>query len=235
MPPSLTLSDFKLFQSVCEIRYENAYLIYDRTGQIFHQIRPKFTDLRVLSAVPNQSGFQSSEGNFALELNASRFTSTKPDSKLETFGQHCKIYFDAVISNLDIKVFTRVGLRLFFRKEYRTLGEAKDALTSLKLTNLGIIENFGLDEPPSECMYRWEGSQTGVLLRSKAESGKIDLVLPPELEAPNPEIHKEIIGLVLDADYYTVAPVDRGQWNAEEWIHSSSRHVKKGIDEILSF
>jgi hypothetical protein len=136
MTSSLSVSDFKISMAVCEVRYENAYLIYDRTGLICNDLRTLFTGLTVVTAFPNQTTLQAEEGSFALELTQCRFGSQKPDSQLEMFATHGKRFFDSVLYNLDIKAFSRVGLRGFFRKEYKSLDEAKAALASLKLVNV---------------------------------------------------------------------------------------------------
>lgn len=229
----MTVADFKVASAVCELRYENAYLIYDRTGQVCHEARTLYTDCNVLSATPNQTFFQAKEGSFALELGQCRFSTTKPDSSLEKFAEHCKGFFDSVTRNLDVKVFTRIGLRTLLRKDFEALDQAKAALTSLKLVSLQPTERYGVASEPREIIFRWESDQLGVMLRLKAESGKIDVVLPPELEAEKAEIHKSFNGLVLDVDYYTVAPVDRTQWDATAWIQRSIRTIKKETDAIL--
>ncbi len=219
--------------AVCEVRYESAYLIFDRTGQVCHDARTLFTDCTVLNATPNQTIFQAKEGAFALELAQSRFSTTRPDSSLEKFAEHAKKFFDSVTRNLEVKVFTRVGLRTIFRKDFGALDEAKVALTSLKLVGLKSAERYGVGSEPREILFRWESDQLGVMLRFSAESGKIDIVLPPELEPEKTEIHKSFNGLVLDVDYYTVAPVERTQWDAAAWIQRSIRTIKRDTDAIL--
>jgi hypothetical protein len=233
MPIPLSTADFKVTSATCELRYENAYLIYDRTGQVFHDSRGLYTNFRVVNATPNQTLFQADEGAFALELSQSRFSTTNPDPSLEKFATNCKRFFDAVTILLDIRVFTRVGLRVVFRKDFKEIDEAKAALHSLKLVNLKAEERFGAASQPNEVLLRWEGAQLGAMLRLKAESGKIDLVLPPELEAEKPEIHKSFNGLFLDIDYYTVAPVERSQFEASAWIPRSVRTIRKNIDTIF--
>ncbi len=168
-----------------------------------------------------------------MELPQCRFSTNKPDASLEAFAAHCKTFFDSVVTNLDVKVFTRVGLRILFRKDFKDLDEAKAALNSLKLVNLQSTERFGAAPEPQEISLRWEGDQLGATLRLKAESGKIDIVLPPELESEKPEIHKSFNGLILDVDYYTVAPVERSQWDAPTWILRAVRTVKKNVDSIF--
>ena len=233
MAMSLSLADFKMISAVCELRYESAYLIYDRTGLICHETRSIYPDCNVSSAAPNQTYLQFSEGSFALELTQCRFSTTKPDSSLEKFAGHCKSFFNSVVYNLDVKVFTRVGLRVLLRKEFRDLTEAKAALTSLRLVTLQPVERFGAASEPQEVYFRWQGPQLGAMVHFRAESGKIDVILPPELEAEKSEIHKSFNGLVLDVDYYTVAPVERSQWDAPTWIPRSIRTVKKEIGNII--
>jgi len=233
MPLPMTVDDFKMVSATCEVRYEKAYLIYDRTGQVCHDACALFTDCNVLSATPNQTIFQAKEGSASLELAASRFSATRPDSSLEKFAGHCKKFFDSVTKNLDVKVFTRVGLRTILRKEFGALDEAKAALVSLKLAGLQSAERYGVASEPREILFRWESDQLGVMLRLSAESGKIDIVLPPELEAEKSEIHKSFSGLVLDVDYYTLAPVERTQWDAAAWIQRSIRTIKRDTNVIF--
>jgi len=222
-----------MFRAVCEPRYSDAYLIYDRTGEVVHEVQKFFNDVRVLSATPNQTAMQSDQGALALELGQCRLTSDKPDSNLETFARHCKQYFDIVSDCFDIKVFTRIGLRLLFRKTTTSLDESKAALNSLNLLNRKPVRRFGAAEHPEEFIFRWEGSQIGAMLRVKAETSKIDIILPPELAETGSDIHKSINGLVLDVDYYTVAPVERAQWDATAWVPQSMRTIKREIDSIL--
>jgi hypothetical protein len=233
MPIPLSITDFKTTYAVCELRYENAYLIFDRTGQVCREAQASYTHCNVTSAAPNMTIFQADEGAFVLELSQCRFSTNRPDASLEKFAAHCKMFFDSVTIHLDVRVFTRVGFRILFRKDFKDLDEAKASLDSLKLVNLLPEERFGAAPEPHEIFLRWEGAQVGATLRLKAESGKIDVVLPPELEADKPDIHKSFNGLVLDVDYYTVAPVERSQFDAAAWILRSVRTVRKNLDTIF--
>jgi hypothetical protein len=233
MPLPISIADFKMISVVCELRYENAYLLFDRTGKVCQDAQTRFTDCNVLTAAPNQTTFQAKEGSFFLGLAQCRFSASKPESALEKFAEHCKQFFDSVTQNLEVKVFTRVGLRVLFRKDFETLDDAKAVLMSLKLVGLQSAERYGVASEPRETLFRWESDQIGVMLRLSAEGGKIDIVLPPELEAEKAEIHKSFNGLVLDVDYYTVAPVERTQWDSAAWIKSSIRTIKRDTDVIL--
>ncbi len=233
MPLPLSLDDFKIASAVCELRYEEACLLFDRTGQLCNEAKARYTDCEVVSAVPNQTVLRADEGTFTVELKQCRVGTTSPDSGLERFGAHCKGFFDSVANSLEVKVYTRIGLRVLFRKEYKDFAEAKAALNSLKLLNLPQVERFGASSEPREMIFRWEGAQIGTMLRLSAELGKIDVVLPPELDMEQSEFHKSLIGLVVDVDYYTVAPVERSQWDAVASIPRALRTIKKESDEVI--
>ena len=121
MPNPLTIDDFKPFSVTCELRYKNAYLIYDRTGQVIEDLREAFTDINVLASSPQQTSWTTNEGTLVLELGACRFTGVRPDKTAEVFAKGCKAFFDAVTHQLQIGVFTRIGLRYILRKEYKTV------------------------------------------------------------------------------------------------------------------
>jgi hypothetical protein len=165
MPISLSLDDFKLFRAVCELRYENAYLLFDRTGKIYHDLRNSFTNLQVQNANPSQSIFHSEEGIFVSELTACRFTSSKIDNKLEAFSAQCKTFFGTVSECLELNIYTRIGLRVFFRRELESFQQSKATLASLKMTNVEPSAHFGTELSPREVTLRWEGDQIGTLLR----------------------------------------------------------------------
>src|SRR4029077_10329681 len=140
--PSLTTDDFKTFSVTCELRYRSAFLIYDRTGHVLEDLRKVFTEITVSAASPPQTSFTAEEGSFTLELGACRFTSSRLDKNGETFAKHCKAFFDAVTDQLQIDIFTRIGLRYIARKEFKTLDESKAALASMALANLKPTKRF---------------------------------------------------------------------------------------------
>jgi len=125
--PALTIDDFKPYSVTCELRYKNAYLIYDRTGQVIEDLRESFTEINISNAGPQQTSFVAEEGTFNLEISACRFTSVRLDKNAEVFAKHCKAFFDAVTHQLQIGVFTRIGLRYILRKEFKTESESKAA------------------------------------------------------------------------------------------------------------
>jgi len=230
---ALTIDDFSPSQATCELRYKNAYLVFDRTGQIIQDLRESFTDIQPIIATPQQTAFTATEGHFQLELGACRFTGAQADTKLETFAKQCKTFFDAVTEHLQITVFTRIGFRYVLRKEYKTEAESRIALGSMQLANLKPDKRFNSSDSPTEVMFRWEDEQVGATVRLKADTTEIKVAAPVELRESALKLEKKIIGLTLDIDYYTVAPVEREQWDAQEWLPQKLRMMKKEADSIV--
>jgi hypothetical protein len=233
MPSPLTIDDFKSSNVTCEVRYKNAYLIFDRTGQVIEDLRESFTDISISVASPQQTTWTTNESTLVLELGACRLTSTCLDKSGEAFAKRCKAFFDAVVHNLQINLFTRIGLRCIYRKEYKTVDEARTALEAMTLVNLKPVKRFNSSDSPTEVLFRWEDSQVGAFIRLKAESIEIKSTIPFELQDTVPSIDKKINSLTLDVDYYTVAPVDREQWDPEEWLPQKFRIIRKEIDGII--
>jgi hypothetical protein len=157
----------------------------------------------------------------------------RPDFALEEFAANCETVFSTITEVLDIKVFTRIGLRLIFRSKTNELAEARAALKALNLVNVGSRLWFGAETDPDEVMFRWQNEEIGALLRLRAETGKIDVTFPAEIEDLESSIHQTFNGIVLDVDYYTVAPVERSQWSATAWIPQSGRRIRKETDQFL--
>ena len=233
MPSPLTIDDFKPSNVTCELRYKNAFLIYDRTGQVIEDVRESFTDINVSASSPQQTTWTTNEGTLVIELGACRFTSNRLDKSGEAFAKRCKAYFDAVTHRLEIGMFTRIGLRQILTKEYQTVDEARVALASMMLVNLNPTKRFNSSDSATEVLFRWEDSQIGAVVRLRAETAEIKASIPFELQDVVPKIDKRINRLTLDIDYYTVAPVDRDQWNSQEWVTQKLRVIRKEVDGIL--
>ncbi len=234
MAPKLTISDFKPRQAICELRFPDAFLIFDKTGEIYHQLATKYTNLHNDNATPAQTQMSADEGTVSVELQALRLVDNHPDPKLEKFAANFKVLFDIASAKLDLKLFTRIGLRHILVKAYDTLAEAEAALNSLRLLRIGEEKRFGIGPNFMELLTRWEDKQLGAIYRMKAQSGSVSAQFPPEMGMPEESVTKEFNHLIIDVDYYTVGLVERDQWDPVTWITQSARIVLKEAEGILS-
>jgi hypothetical protein len=230
----LTILDFKLRQATCELRYPDAFLIFDKTGDIYHELGKKFTNLKSDAATPAQTQMTADEGVISVEQQILRLTDNDPDLVLEKFAPNFKTLFDCVVDRLDLVAFTRIGLRQLFFKSYESAQQSEAALNALRLVQTGAEKRFGAGPNIAELFIRWEDKELGAVFRIKAEKGSLDAKFPFELGMAEKSIHKEFHRLVMDIDYYTIATVERDQWDPVTWITQSARIVRKEADRFLS-
>jgi hypothetical protein len=230
----MSLSDLQFRQATCEVRFPDAFLIFDRTGQIFRYLKENLTHLRTESAAPAQSQVVSDEGTVVLNLGSLSFMTFTPETSLEKFAAHCKLIFDYATDRLEVRMYTRIGLRLVFIKSYKTIDEARAALNAIPIARASAGQRFKLGPEVSEWLARWESKDLGATVRLKAETGKVDAALHPELGFDSLSIHREYNHLIVDADYYTVSLVAKEQWDAQKWITISGRMIRKELEEVLS-
>jgi hypothetical protein len=119
------------------------------------------------------------------------------------------------------------------KKEFKTEDESKVALASTMLVNLQPTQRFNSSQSPTELMFRWEDAQIGALVRLKAEKSDVKFAVPIEYRNLVPKIEKQSVAVIADIDYYTVAPVEREQWNAVEWLPQKLRIIRKEVHGIL--
>lgn len=228
-----SLSDFQLRRVVCEVRYEDAFLLFDRTGAIFHSLKQSFTNLKVTNATPTSSTFESKEGTIVVEIGQSRLVSDRV-TDFEKFGEACRKFFSDITSHLEITSFTRVGLRLVYFLPLPLELPASSAVGQLKLLALSTEkERFKASATPTEVLMRWQGQSTGTMIRLAGEMGVLDIELPPEVETEKRAVRKDVNSVILDVDHYTVAPVLVGQWNPLFWIPSAAHLIKKECNNIF--
>jgi len=230
MPSSL--SDFSLISVVCEVRYSNAYLLFDKTGEVLKILRENLTNFEIGQASPQQTSFKSDEGTFGLEIAASRIRQDHPDSKLDNFSRASDGFFLVVLEQLQISLLTRIGMRTQWKLDCESVAEANEILTAIKLFASGRSDPFDIGGSASEFSVRWQSGELGVWFSAKSIDADMSAELPAEFGADRNRKTK-IRGLLLDVDYYTVAPVDSGQWKASEWITASFRRIKKNLERLI--
>src|SRR4051794_4875994 len=66
--PVMTISDFRIFQAAVESRYDDAYLLFDRTGAICRELRIKWPDSKLQEASPAKTICRNGPEAFSLDL-----------------------------------------------------------------------------------------------------------------------------------------------------------------------
>jgi len=139
---------------------------------------------------------------------------------MEEFGKNAKLFVTAVVEQIGIRLFRRVGFRPVYFRQFDSREEAASNLLSLGLLKVPQDKRFEVSETPVDPQYvvRWESEAKGTFLQIRAENRKLDFEPPPDLAQEIEPVHRERSGIAFDIDYYTVAPVEPAQIDASEWV-----------------
>ncbi|MDR3734372.1 MAG: hypothetical protein P4L10_02425 [Acidobacteriaceae bacterium] len=207
-------------------------MLYDKTGQIVHRLAEGLTNLEIAQATPNHTVVKTDEGVFAIELAASRVQVLHPESSLESFGKHCDFFYDVLFSELQIRLLARIGFRTAWRLAFDTVEESINFISTLEVLNTAENDPFRIGSPISECTKRWQSDKLGINFSARIVDGELSAELPPEFGDDRNKMAR-VRGVIFDLDYYTVAPVDCGQWRPSEWIPITTRKLKKDMEALI--
>jgi hypothetical protein len=218
-----------------ELRYDQAYLLWDKAGAIWQDIRKANPNIKLREAGPAKV-VMTIDRRFQLtieldKLNISVFT---PPSSMDDFIDLCMSVVRTSVHTLEIPLFSRVGLRVIYRQNFKSRAEASNALISTKMMKIPEGKHFGIEGEPRLPHYsiRWEGDKLGVQVIVQAQERKI-MVEPALGETIVEPIEKDVFELVFDTDYSTIGTVESGQFRASEWITNGMRVIRRDSRAFL--
>lgn len=226
----LSLEDFKIDRQVFEAKYPPNYLLWDRSGEMWATIARDFDGLKLVSAVPNTTQFESASFYLVVEQEVLRITS-KDDTPTEKLIENAQSFFKVVVRFLEIELFTRLGLRTIWGKRFGTLTEVREAIKDFQMVRDFRAEEFGLkpNPPGVDLKITSEDKENGITIGLRTEKRHMEPQIPWEFQSDYDWTPKDRFALVVDVDYFTVSQVRKDQLDAEEWIGSSLRRIKKGL------
>ena len=232
MSEALKFDDLSLSKAAFEVRYDNAFLLWDRSGSIWTQIILKQPELRVARAEPSKVVFASRgerELQLTLELGRLGVIAINPDKKLSAFTELVTRFTEITTQTLQVQAYTRVGLRVSFFKEYVDREAAAEALLGTRMIQVPAGQHFGLSTPilEPEVSIRKEDGKNGFSLRLKAEAVKFEFEpnfgLSEFAKPQSLEKHR----VHLDVDCYLQAPVAPSKFYVSDWVDQTLHVIKR--------
>jgi hypothetical protein len=236
----LSLDDFSLFSAAFEIRFDEAYAIWDRSGDLWSNVLLAFPGLERRHVDPGRVVFSTTgkpERELTVELNRLGFVEFDPDRQLRHFADAVDKFASIATEILAVGQYQRTGLRLLYRKEFP---DAKGAAATLSPTQIhqklaSFDKLFGVEGPliQPEIAFRREDGKNGFSLRLKVDTQKLDLgavVGWPDLPLP---ISKTRHWLVLDIDCYIQASVLADALAFNDWIRQTAHIIRRDCDHFL--
>ncbi len=226
---SLDLSKLKLTQATMEVRFDNAYILWDRAGKIWSKASSLWPNLKMGKAEPMVTAFLLEDRyELSVQLGKAHLIDMLPTSSLNEFISNSDIFIGLVAESLEISEFTRLGFRLIFNRKFTDNTNAAEAVVSTNMLKLPSGKHFNIEGKVLMPKYsiKWEGESTGVRVSLSAQEKKIDLDVNPVIEELSP-VHVTRSEVIYDIDYYTLKNTKKGQLNVKEWISQAYHLVKR--------
>lgn len=227
--PSLALTEFKIAHAICEIRFPNAYVFWDKSGELWTKCETQWPDLINKKSEPNRTTFTIGNSvELGVLINRAFIKYIFPKSSLEDFVEYCNNFFKILFSTIDIREFERVGFRINYIKDFKNKDEISEFVKKIDELHLPKIKNFGIEATvilPSY-IFRLEGETLGIRANIEFVSKEFELEVPLEI-GERESIHKEFTQLAIDYDYYTLKTTNAGQINISEWINHAYHSIKR--------
>lgn len=241
MAKSLSLSGFNLERAVFEIRYSPAYGLWDRSGTLWESVteRLQSPELKSVEAVPNKTFFKlGSDYELVAELDKARVVALSPNLSLSRFAELSTLFVRSLTEFLDLRILSRVGLRLILFAKYPEIQNAAAAILETGLLQLPERRVFGAEDNPDrlECVVNWEGKATGVTARLSTQTREFEIGISPEMKyelPPNLQSKYKYYGVGYDVDFFTTQHMEIGELNVVQWIGQYVHVLKRDSDSFL--
>jgi hypothetical protein len=224
--------DFDVEYITIELRYDPAFMLWDRSGAIWTQLRSQYPELRNQSATPVQQVFETPQTRATVELEKF-FVQCRGSDAEEKSAEVAQAMLEACSEHLRLSILTRIGFREIRTHKFdgpeEALAAAGRAAPSqfagnLLPSNKPLLFTSGMKQ---------EGEKSGLGTYIKGEEREIKLGFPWELAHRfNNEKIKEYV-LSLDSDYYTVGMTPRSALDIGEWAKQASRSIRKHWKTVL--
>jgi hypothetical protein len=220
----LTLEDFSIDVLSFELRYDNAYLLWDRAGALASRILEHEPRFRFLTAQPNSQTFETDDVKLTVELGLLRVFS-RGSSAHQKLTSTAQAITDAATEILNLTSFSRAGYRSIYKRTFPDKAAAIKTLSPLAPTADSSLEGFKRTSFVST--NRMEDASRGMLATAKVEEQEINVTIPWEATKYVESMRRKNWVNILDCDYYTLGSTDRDAFNTETWLKYADKSIRQ--------
>ncbi len=232
----MKISEFTLQKAILEVRYEPAYLHWDRAGSMWQTASQEWRGLEMSSAEPNRTVFKwKNMYEFSALVERANVNVLFPGSTLEDEGYKVfDKFIELVASALKISDFSRIGFRTIFQKPCESEKDASAQLLSLGLLKPPEGKHFGISGDITRLSFdaRWEGEELGSRVQIFTQKEETDFDPPPGIDELK-SVHTSKNLITYDVDYFTTASTSVGQFKPLKWIPPVMQIIRRDAKDFL--
>lgn len=233
---AMLLDRMKLRSVHFQIRYAPAFELWDEAGAISRAFSVAWGGLKVDEGQPNRVTLKKSGVVIRTELDNSLIALDVP----ETVDIRSRAISEAVSiwkERLKLETFSRISMRVEYVKTFPSLSGAADAVRNLGLVNWPMQKVFGQDESGDknnlDCSLRFEDASAFSVLRTRAESVRMEYEIHPDFAVDESKVHKELHRMVLDFDRGTTQPMKTRDFSADEWLKGYFHLLRRDLPKVI--
>jgi hypothetical protein len=229
----IAYEDFEVESVSIELRYDAAYALWDRSGEVWTRLRNQYPELQSQSATPLQQVFETTKLRATIELekflvhcrgsDAEQRATEVAQSMLEVCSEH-----------LRLSIFTRVGFREIKTQRFDSPEAAFAAAGPVAPTQFSQASPASSKTIGFSSGIRLEGEASGLTANIRGEEREIKLKFPWELSNRFEEKDIKEYVLLIDSDYFTVGLTPRSALDLGEWAKQASRSIRRFWKSTLS-
>jgi hypothetical protein len=216
---ALLFSSFRRTQAIFEVRFEGAYLLWDKTGVLWTAIGSNFKTFRRSNITPNeQTFFGDDRFTMAVSIERASITDNQPhgtvDKTIETFAD----FVGKALEILEVDVLTRVGNRYLYCIECKSMADARQRVREAIPHAVPQKNLFSLQPAFATPSFKIDGDdgELAYVAQLYQREQKIEFSPPPEAAAIGVEkTEKAIYQVVFDIDFSTKKPIPTEGFDAK--------------------
>lgn len=236
--PHVPISRFRRRQATLELRYDDAFYLWDKAGSICESLRPLFGELRNRDASPSQITFIADD-RYGIQIGLNRIILVDHAFSRDT-GPSLKIFQSittTALKSLRVEALTRVGTRFQLVNTMDTKDQAREFINSLRLNSFPPGKLFGIEPVSMNPSYKLEvdGGDFCYIAQIYTQTRSADVDLSPDFaDLGLPKKSKKIEEVALDLDFFTSKPVAVGSFDSTRWMDRWLRVLNRDGEAFLN-
>ena len=217
-----------------EVRFHRGLSLWDRAGALWQDISGLWQDIGEVDAQPNVQAFTFGNYDVRMELDKAVLIQRRPDLEADDFAERCGAVYKLVVQHLEIKMLTRIGLRI---RGLRQTNGREESAQLLRQTGLFAApsHNFNVhgDDISLERIITLEAGSRGVRIHLRNEERTWNFAVPFATAEGQPSMSGAIYGAMTDVDYYTRGDTRVGSFEATSWISDGVHVITRDVRALL--
>lgn len=231
----MILDSFKLHTVVVQMRYDDAFELWDRAGDVARRLSTIWGELKLTESQPQQQTLKGKGVTVQTSFRQSTVNLTGPKSLDQSRTQQLVRTFDVWRDSLALKDLKRISTRATYVKEFSSIQAANAELIEFNLVRWPSTKVF--DQPVNgdlngpELAFRFEDKNGFSVLRIRAEQIKFEADLDPEWFS-EPEVRQVKNRLIIDFDRGLLGAVSSEKFRMDEWIKGFQHVLRRDIEKV---